>query len=53
VSNVFRNALHGLSPHNPAVYASVAILCLIVIATACLLPAMRVLRIDPLKSLQD
>ncbi len=45
--------LYNTSPFDPAVYASVAALLLIVVTLACLMPARRALRIEPSEALRQ
>jgi ABC-type lipoprotein release transport system permease subunit len=45
--------LHGVSPTDPATYATVAVIMLLVTFAACYLPTRRAMGIDPLLVLKD
>jgi len=53
VSRVIRGLLFGVQPLDAGVYAVVAILLLIVAVSACLLPAWRAGRLDPMQALRN
>ena len=48
-----RHLLHGVGPHDPATLAGVALLLVTVAAVASLLPALRIARLDPARTLRD
>lgn len=45
--------LYGVTPHDPAVLASVAVLLVLVAIAACLAPAWRAAHVDPMRSLRS
>jgi len=45
--------LWGVSPHDPLTYASAAILLVLVAGIASLVPALRLLRLNPASTLRD
>jgi ABC-type lipoprotein release transport system permease subunit len=45
--------LYGVTPHDPITYAGVALLLLAVAAVACLGPALRAARLDPVRTLRE
>jgi putative ABC transport system permease protein len=52
VSNTIEDFLFGVSPSDPAVYATVAALLLVIALLACWIPAHRATRVDPIASLR-
>jgi predicted permease len=53
LSRVLRTILVQVTPNDPVTFASITILLTIVSITACLLPARRATRVDPLVALRD
>ena len=51
-SGLLRGMLFGLSPTDPATFAGVAAVTLVVAALACWLPARRATRVDPVRTLR-
>jgi hypothetical protein len=52
VSSTIEDFLFGVSPSDPAVYATVAALLLVIALLACWIPAHRATRVDPIASLR-
>ena len=52
-TRLLTGVLYGVQPADPATYASVALLLAAVAATACLVPAHRATRVDPLIALRS
>jgi putative ABC transport system permease protein len=52
-SGVIRGAVVGISPADPLTLTAVAAMLAAITLTACYLPARRVLRIDPVRSLRQ
>jgi len=52
VTQVLTNQLEGISPRDPATYASVILVILVAGLAACWFPAMRATRIDPMTALR-
>ena len=52
VSDTLEGFLFGVSPSDPAVYATVAALLLVIALLACWIPAHRATRVDPIASLR-
>ena len=50
---VLAGQLYGVTPFEPAVLAGVTLLLAVVALAACLVPARRAARIDPLAALAD
>jgi putative ABC transport system permease protein len=53
LSRVLRGLLHDVSPTDPATYLAVGLLLVAVVVAACLVPALRAARVDPLSALRD
>jgi ABC-type antimicrobial peptide transport system permease subunit len=51
-TRVLASYLYGVSPSNPAVFAGVAALLLVIASVACYLPSRRAARIEPLRALR-
>jgi putative ABC transport system permease protein len=51
-TRVLRGLLYGLAPTDPATFTAVALLLLVVALVACLIPARRALRVDPVVALR-
>ena len=51
-SRVIATLLFGVSPLDPATYAVVAVALIVIASVACLLPALRAARIDPIETLR-
>jgi len=52
-SRLLASQLFGVSPHDPAAFAAVIAVLLLVGAQACLWPARRAARIEPVVALRD
>lgn len=52
-TRLFRSLLQGVSPTDPATFVTVAVLSLTVGGVACLVPALRASRIDPVEALRQ
>jgi ABC-type antimicrobial peptide transport system permease subunit len=52
-SRALRGMLYGVSATDPSTYAAVAALLLLVTLLACLLPAWRAARVDPIAALRN
>ena len=52
VSNIIQDFLFGVSPSDPAIYAAVAALLIVLALLACWIPAYRATRVDPTASLR-
>ncbi len=52
LAQVLRSLLYGVDPTDPMVYGGVAVLLLAVALAASLVPALRVLKLDPIKALK-
>lgn len=52
LSRVMSGLLFGVSPHDPATYAGVTVVLGLVALGACLVPAMRAARVDPMETLR-
>jgi putative ABC transport system permease protein len=52
LSHLIRSMLYGTEPFDPAVFALVTLTLLLVTAIACLLPATRAARLDPMQALR-
>ena len=51
-TRIFQSMLYGTQPLDPFVYAAVAAVLLMVAAVACLVPAWRASRLDPMQALR-
>jgi putative ABC transport system permease protein len=52
VARLIRSMLYGTQPLDPGVFAAVAATLLLVAALACMVPAWRASRLDPMKALR-
>ena len=52
LSRVMRSMLHGISPTDPLTFTGVSIVLLVVALLACLIPARRATRVDPIVALR-
>jgi putative ABC transport system permease protein len=52
VSHTIENFLFGVSPSDPAIYATIAALLTLVALLACWIPARRATRVDPIAILR-
>jgi ABC-type lipoprotein release transport system permease subunit len=52
VARLIRSMLYGTQPLDPGVFAAVAATLLLVAAMACMVPAWRASRLDPMKALR-
>ena len=52
VTRLIQSMLYGTRPLDPAIFAAVAVTLLVVAAVACLVPAWRASRIDPMQALR-
>ena len=52
VTRLLRSSLYGVTPHDPRVFMSTAALLLVVALIACLIPAWRATRADPMEVLR-
>jgi putative ABC transport system permease protein len=52
ISRVLRGLLHGVSPTDPLTFVAVSIVLLVVALLACLVPARRATRVDPIIALR-
>lgn len=53
LTRLMAKQLFGVSAHDPITYASVALVLMLVAIAACLVPARRAVRMDPMKSLRS
>jgi putative ABC transport system permease protein len=53
LAQVTRTLLFGVSPTDPATYAEVGSVILVIAMLACLIPARRAMRVDPLVAIRD
>jgi len=52
IGDALAGLLYGVTPHDPMTLASVAAVFLIVSSAACLIPARRAMRVDPMSILR-
>jgi predicted permease len=52
VARLIQSILYGTKPYDPAIFATVAVTLLMVAALACLVPAWRASRLDPMQALR-
>jgi ABC-type antimicrobial peptide transport system permease subunit len=53
LARVTRSLLFGVTPNDPATYAAVSVVIAAVALLACLVPAQRAVRVDPLVAIRD
>jgi len=53
VGRAMTSLLYGVGPLDPATYAAVSVTLALVAVTACLAPALRAVRLDPLEALRS
>ncbi len=53
LTRVIRSLLYGVTPTDPATFALVSLLLLVIALLACWLPARRAARVDPMEALRD
>ena len=53
LGGVLGRLLYGVEPNDPATFVGVAVVLLAVTLAACLIPARRALRVDPLEALRS
>jgi putative ABC transport system permease protein len=52
LTRLFQNRLYQVSPHDPVAFCGAVLLMMSVALISCLLPACRVVRIDPARALR-
>jgi predicted permease len=53
MTRVMRNVLYQIEPHDPVTFVGILVITMVVTLTACVLPARRAARIDPLTALRS
>jgi ABC-type antimicrobial peptide transport system permease subunit len=53
LTGLLSKMIYGITPTDPATFVGVGLLLTLVAALACLLPAWRAIRVDPIQSLRN